>query len=69
MNHWKFFKKLEVGDEAKNESEIEETIEQQFRELMTSDISATTKSVLRTMYSWFVEESFPFLMTIFLTCI
>lgn len=60
MNHWKFFKKLEVGDEAKNESEIEETIEQQFRELMTSDISATTKSVLRTMYSWFVEECFPF---------
>lgn len=50
---------LEITENTPEEL-LDERIQEIYRELMTSGRSASTKSILRTIYKWCVEEGFPY---------
>lgn len=57
--HHNVWRLLEITDNTPEEL-IDESIQEIYRELMTSGRSASTKSILRTIYKWCVEEGFPY---------
>lgn len=59
-NQFNIIKTLRLSGSHGDEESIQELIERQVRDVMESDQSATIKSVLRSLYGWFVEEEFPF---------
>lgn len=59
-NQFKLLKKLSLKKDSKNEDAICESIDGQFRDYMQGDNHPSTKSVLRMIYGWFVQENFPF---------
>jgi hypothetical protein len=59
-NHFNVIKALTISDSSGDEESIQEQIDQQVRDFMQSDQGSSKKSVLRTMYGWFVDEGFPF---------
>ena len=59
-NQFNIIKTLRLSGSHGDEESIQDLIERQVRDVMESDQSATMKSVLRSLYGWFVEEEFPF---------
>jgi hypothetical protein len=59
-NHFRLFKKLILKETLRNEGDISERIDEQIRDFMESNLDVSRKSVLRTIYGWFVEEGLPF---------
>ena len=60
FNQFNIIKTIKLDGSYGDEDSIQEQIETQVRDIMDSGQSATLKSVLRSIYGWFVEEGFPF---------
>ena len=60
-NHFRLLAEFTFLDDLSSEEDVSESVEKQMRDFMQSqDLDASGKSVLRTMYSWFVDGQFPF---------
>lgn len=59
-NQFDLFKMFTFSDKLLDEEDIGERIDQRMRDFMESSKHSSSKSILRTIYSWFVEEGFPF---------
>jgi integrase len=57
--HHHLWRLLTITDDISEEL-VDEKIQEIYREIMTSGRSASTKSILRTMYNWCIEEGFPY---------
>ena len=59
FSHYKCWRLLNIPDDIAAE-DIAEKMQEIYRELMSSERSASTKSILRMMYKWCVEEGHPY---------
>lgn len=59
-NQFDLFKMFTFSDKHQDDGDISERIDQLMRDFMGSSKHSSSKSILRIMYGWFVEEGFPF---------
>ena len=60
LNHFNLLKMFNLSKSLNSDDDIGTQIDNQIRDYMEGDNSCVGKSVLRTIYGWYVEEGFPF---------